>query len=173
MPEQKDPHNRAEPRASRPHMPGYGILDASSGRGLLPWSWATERISKAHNYWIATTRPDGAPHVMPVWGVWLDGAFYFSTGRNSRKARNLTANPKCVVCTERAEEAVVLEGVAEQATDSALLGKFADLYKGKYDWEMGQCEEPIYAVRPRVAFAFIEHADEFIGSATRWLFEDK
>ena len=55
-----------QPKASRPHMPGYGILDANSGKGLLPWSWATERLAKARNYWVATTRPDGNPHAMPV-----------------------------------------------------------------------------------------------------------
>ncbi len=38
---------RADPRASRPYMPGYGILDAASGKGLLPWSWASERLAKA------------------------------------------------------------------------------------------------------------------------------
>ncbi len=38
---------RADPRASRPYMPGYGILDAASGKGLLPWSWASERLTRA------------------------------------------------------------------------------------------------------------------------------
>lgn len=82
-----------QPRASRPHMPGYGILAADQGSGLLPWSWASERLAEAHNYFVATTRPDGRPHVMPVWGLWLDDTFYFSTGRESRKARNLEGNP--------------------------------------------------------------------------------
>ena len=83
-------------------MPGYGILDANGGRGLLPWAWAVERLTRARNYWIATTCPDGLPHCVPVWGVWLDddNAFYFSSGTQSRKARNLAANPNCVVCPE-------------------------------------------------------------------------
>jgi hypothetical protein len=55
------------PRASRPYMPGYGLLDASSGRGLLPWSWAIDRLSKAKNYYISTTTADALPHCMPVW----------------------------------------------------------------------------------------------------------
>src|SRR5213078_895996 len=75
-----------QPRASRPHMHGYGILDADSGKGLLPWTWATERLAKARNYWVSTSRPDGNPHLMPVWGIWLDDAFCFSTGTKSRKA---------------------------------------------------------------------------------------
>ena len=169
--EQKHPHSAAEPKASRPHMPGYGILDAKSGRGLLPWGWATERLEKARNYWIATTRPDGRPHAMPVWGVWLDGAFYFSTGRESRKARNLAANPRIVVGAEPADEAIVVEGVAEAVTDPALLRQFADLYGAKYQWDMEGFAEPVYAVRPAAAFAFIAGTGEFTGSATRWLFD--
>ena len=153
-------------------MPGYGILDADSGRGLLPWSWAAERIAKSHNYWVATTSPEGWPHVMPVWGVWLDEGFYFSTGKNTRKARNLAANPRCVVCSERADEAIIVEGVVEPVDDPTVYARFADAYKAKYDWPVEQATAPAYAVRPSVAFAFIENAEDFAGSATRWRFSD-
>jgi len=168
----------ATPEASRPYMPSYGILDADSGRGLLPWSWASERIAKSHNYWVATTRPDGRPHVMPVWGVWLDdaepgGGFYFSTGKNTRKAQNLAANPRCVVCGERADEAIIVEGVVEPVDDPTVYARFADAYKAKYDWPVEQATAPAYVVRPSVAFAFIENADDFAGSATRWRFSDE
>ena len=57
-------------------MPGYGV--PKSSKGLLPWKWAQDRLVKSRQYWIATTRPDGSPHVMPVWGLWLDSVFYFS-----------------------------------------------------------------------------------------------
>ena len=90
-------------------MPGYGILAADDGAGLLPWDWAVERLSGSHNYWLVTTRPDGRPHMMPLWGLWLDSTFYFSTGRQSRKGRNLAANSHCVVATEHADEAVIVE----------------------------------------------------------------
>src|SRR5437870_11280561 len=90
----------AKPHASRPYMPGYGL--PKGAKGLLPWTWAERLLNKSHNYWIATSRPDGAPHVMVVWALWLDGAIYFSTGSKSRKAKNLDRNPKCVIC--RSEE---------------------------------------------------------------------
>jgi hypothetical protein len=38
------------PQVSRPYMPGYGILGPDEGSGLLPWSWAAERLSHARNY---------------------------------------------------------------------------------------------------------------------------
>jgi hypothetical protein len=101
-----------EPKASRPHMPGYGVPKGT--KGLLPWSWAKQRLEKSHNYWISTVKPDGSPHTMIVWGLWVDGAFYFSTGRQSRKARNLAENLRCVLCTERADEAVMVEGSARE-----------------------------------------------------------
>ncbi|HEU4760074.1 MAG TPA: pyridoxamine 5'-phosphate oxidase family protein, partial [Dehalococcoidia bacterium] len=68
-----------DPMVSRPHMPGYGISE--DDEGLLPWAWAEERLAKSHNYWVATARPDGRPHAMPVWAVWLDDRLYFSTAR--------------------------------------------------------------------------------------------
>lgn len=151
-------------------MPGYGIPD--SVEGLLPWSWAAERLAAAHNYFVATARPDGRPHVMPVWGLWLDGAFLFSTGARSRKARNLLGNPHCVVCPENAGEAVIVEGVAEEVTGESLLSQFKDTYFDKYKWDMDTSQGGIYAVRPRVAFAFIEKADDFPSTATRWIFPE-
>lgn len=172
MTEQKDRRRRAEPGASRPHMPGYGILEATGGSGLLPWSWAVERLAGARNYFVATTRPDGGPHAMPVWGVWLDERFYFSTGRRSRKARNLAADVRCAVCPElaRGDEAVVLEGVAEETADPALLKRVCDAYSAKYQWDMAEFAEPFYEVRPHAVFAFGAN-DDFTGSATRWQFD--
>lgn len=91
---------RAEPVARRPRFPtGYGI--ATDDEGLLPWSWAEERLEKARNYWIATAGASGAPHAMPVWALWVDGAVVFSTSPESRKGRNLARDPRVAVHLER------------------------------------------------------------------------
>jgi hypothetical protein len=160
-------NDAAQPRASRPYMPGYGILDENSGKGLLPWSWALERLLPSRNYWLSTTRPDGRPHSMPVWGVWLGNLFYFSTGRESRKAKNLAATPWCVVCPDRSQEAVVVEGAVEEV---AAFPEFFKAYKEKYDFDMeaaGMSDGPFYVVRPTVAFGLTEGLAEV---ATRWTF---
>src|SRR5688500_267553 len=159
-----------QPSARRPDMPGYGMAAVEAGAGLLPWSWAEERLSVSHNYWLATTRPDGRPHVMPLWGVWLDGAFCFSTGATSRKARNLAADPRCTITTERADEAVIVEGEAAPLAEMEVRRRFVRGYKEKYGWEMDGAGEGIYTLRPRVAFAFIEAADQFGLTPTRWSF---
>ena len=156
------------PRATRPHIPGYGIAAANEGRGLLPWSWAENRLTKSWNYWLATARPDGRPHVMPIWGLWYEGAFWFSTGDKTVKARNLALNPACVICTERAEEAVVLEGVAEWVAASAALQPLWAAYHKKYEWDMKGTG--FFKVRPRVAFGLIEKGELFTQTATRWIF---
>lgn len=82
--------------------------------------------------YLTTVRPDGTPHVMPLWGIWVDGRLYFSTGAQSRKARNLAANARCVVCTENAAEAVVVEGMAIPLDDGARLEELAPHYAKKY-----------------------------------------
>ena len=151
-------------------MPGYGITPAGDDEGVLPWSWAVERLTQAHNYWVATTNPDGSPQMTAVWGVWLDGAFYFSCASTSRKARNLAEKPNCVVSTERADEAVIVEGIAELVADRASLEQFKAAYDPKYNWEIEIDKGGIFVVRPTVAFAFIEHPSKFESTATRWTF---
>jgi nitroimidazol reductase NimA-like FMN-containing flavoprotein (pyridoxamine 5'-phosphate oxidase superfamily) len=143
----------------------------------LPWDWAVERLTKSRNYWVATTCPDGRPHCVPVWGLWLDGAFYFSSGAKSRKARNLSTNPNCVVCPEDGVQAISLEGVAEKITDAAAIRRFAEAYNPKYEWDL-KVETvldlgPIFAVRPRKVIGVDATPGEFQGSATRWQFQPR
>jgi len=148
-------------------MPGYGI--PADAKGMLPWTWAERRLLRSHNYWLMTVRPDGRPHAMPVWGVWVDQAFYFSTGRTSRKARNLRRNARCIVCTERAAEPVIVEGVARTLRDRRLLVRLARAYHAKYKpWKLDTALGPVYAVSPRIVFAVPE--DRFPATTTRWRF---
>ena len=161
------------PKASRPTIPGYGL--ANSSRGLLPWKWAENRLNRSRQYWIATTRPDGRPHVMVVWALWLDGAIYFSTGRESRKAKNLRHNPRCTMCTENAAEAVILEGLVDAEREIERIREFIRRYEKKYDWKLGKMaedfisgKEPVFRLRPQLAFGLWEK--KFSSSATRWRF---
>jgi Pyridoxamine 5'-phosphate oxidase len=173
MPAKKTPTRAVSPKPSRPHAPGYGL--PRGNKGLLPWSWAEQRLKKSHNYWITTVKPNGSPHTMVVWGLWQDGRFLFSTGSKSRKARNLAENPRSVVCTEDAHEAVIIEGVAEIA-DMPARQKFLLTYERKYKFDMSNVKqdilsmkEPVFGGRPRMAFGLWEK--EFIGKSTRWKFE--
>jgi hypothetical protein len=151
-------------------MPGYGSLNADSGSGVLPWNWATERLSPARTYWLSTTRPDHRPHAMPIWGVWMNSVFCFSTGAHSRKARNLEAIPYGIVSVTTGDDSVALEGVVWLDDDADVRQAFAATYGEKYQWNMENFSDPIYVVQPVVAYGFSAAVGEFTGSATRWTF---
>jgi nitroimidazol reductase NimA-like FMN-containing flavoprotein (pyridoxamine 5'-phosphate oxidase superfamily) len=150
--------------SDRPHAPGYGFVGPDEGDGLLPFSWAEERLARSHNLWVHTTFPDGRPHAMPLWAVWVDGRVVFSTGRESRKAKNIANDPRVVVTTEDARQAVVVEGTAALVPmDDA----FVAAYREKYDFDITtMADEPVFAVTPTRVIAIDE--DRFTTSPTRF-----
>ena len=166
----------SEPSAGRPLMPqGYGVPETDEG--VLDWTWAVERLELALNYWFATTRPDGRPHAMPAWAVWLDDALYFEGSPLTRRARNLAENPELVVHLESGDEVVILEGRSEEVgkPERALAERLAAEFTRKYGatrWEYRPTPEQwdeggLWRMRPRVAFGW----SAFPTDTTRWRFE--
>jgi hypothetical protein len=103
------------------------------------------------------------------------GRFLFSTGSSSRKARNLAENPNCIVCTEDAHEAVIVEGIAEIA-DLSMRRKFLPACERKYKFDLSKMKddilsmkEPVFAVRPCIVFGLWEKF--FQSRSTRWKFD--
>ena len=134
---------------------------------MLPWTWVAKKLKACRTFWLATIHAGGKrPHVMPVWGVWLDDAFYFSTGRKSRKGQNLAANPACTITNDDGEEAVIVEGLATETKDTAELDRVAIAYRKKYKMDPRGMGEPIFRVNPSRVFGFVEKT--FPQSATRW-----
>jgi len=150
---------------------GYGISKGT--KGLLAWNTVDERVSGSRNYWVGTTRPDGRPHIMPVWGVWFDRNFYFGTDRNSRKSRNLLNNPAVVVHLESGDDVVILEGTARESNDASTLELINSAYLAKYAMRLTDAPGDliVFAVSPRTAFAWREK--DFPKSATRWSFGER
>ncbi len=111
---------------------------------------------------------------MVVWGVWWGDAFWFSTGPRTRKAKNLTSQAHCVVGTEKADQAVIVEGAAAEIVDRNMWKEMAIAYDAKYGGELLPLLESsggsIFRVEPKVAFGQDEHAENFIEAATRWRF---
>jgi hypothetical protein len=164
----------AVPKAGRPQMPeGYGV--PKSDKGLLPWSHAAERLENAINYWVCTVRPDGRPHAVPVWGMWVGGAIYYGGGPDARHMRNLSANPNVSVHLESGGDVVIVEGAARVmgSVGNDLAERLAVASNAKYaklghtakaaDYERGG----FVAVTPRVVLAWME----FPKDVTRWRFE--
>ncbi len=153
-------------------MPAYGV--PTDPEGMLPWSFAEDRLRDSHDYWVATILPDGRPHVMPVWGIWLDDALWFSTDPTSRKGRNLAADPRCTISTANALEPVVLEGTAS-LVDAPSVERFISASKAKYATEWVDdaytfefFDGKTYRTVPTSVFAL--DAAAFTTSPTRWTF---
>jgi general stress protein 26 len=163
-----------QPKVSRPHWPDALQNPSNDLTGLKSWEWALERLEQSHNYWLATSWPQARPHLMLVWGIWWQDAFWFSTGPRTRKAKNIAVDPHVVIGTEKADEAVILEGIAEEIKDRSVWKQIAQVYNKKYGGDV----EPIlmasdgcvFRVRPLVAFGQDEHAANFSEAVTRWHF---
>ena len=150
-------------------MPG-GYLEPK----LLPWSWAESRLVESRNYWITSVSPSGAPHARPVWGVWLEGGFFFSSG--SRIRANLERDPSVSVNLESGDECVILEGTAAPLDDAARIRPVVSAFNEKYHWNMEGKPGEFFEVRPRVAFGWLcdgsgrDGGALFSQTATRWRF---
>ena len=157
------------PNPDRPQItPGYGVGDPQYGFEPIEWSWVAERMTDARSYWVATTRSDGRPHVMPVWGIWIDNAFIFVTDTNSFKARNIRRDPSAAVHLESGDEVVILEGSFDEVPPTP---EMVSEYERKYDISpVGVSDsEGVYRLRPDKVLAWTE--SDFPKNATRWRFE--
>ena len=96
----------------------------------IPWSRALEQLDAGARgtYWLATTRPDGRPHVAGVGALWVDGRIYFVTGAGTRKGRNLAQNARCVFSISLEGLDLVVEGEAVKVTDEPTLRDLAKRY---------------------------------------------
>jgi general stress protein 26 len=157
------------PEPTRPNLQNYGVM--TDPEGMLDWSWVDAQMAQSRNYWVCSVRPDGRPHAVPVWGVWLDGTLYFGSQVDSRKSRNIAANPQVVVHLESGDDTVIFEGTLETVTDPAQLTRIAQAMSTKYDMEL-EADPPgqvMYRLKPAVAFGWLEK--DFLKTPTRWRFD--
>lgn len=123
-----------------------------------PGPTSAERLATERNLWLATVRPDGRPHLVPLWFVWVEGAFWIGTGARSAKARNLAAEPRAAVSLEDGNAPVAAEVVASQAS-RPFRAPVVDAFAAKYGWDVTVDDDEdvgelvVYELRP-----------------TRWLF---
>jgi PPOX class probable F420-dependent enzyme len=78
-----------------------------------------------HTSWLATINRDGSPHVTGVGALWVDGTFWFETGAQTLKGKNLARDPRCTLSVATEDFDLVVEGVAEQITDPATVATMA------------------------------------------------
>lgn len=94
-----------------------------------------ERLLSEQNIWLATIRPDGRPHLVPIWFVWVDESFYICTEAQSVKARNLRANPRASVALENGAQPIVAECRA-QLIEPPYPAAVAAAFFTKFEWDI-------------------------------------
>ena len=132
----------SDPVRDRPVVPdGYGRPETAEG--MLDWAAVEERLESSLHYWLATTRPDGSPHVVPRWGVWLDDCFWYDGSPETLHVRNLARDSSCVLHLEDGGQAVIVEGRSEVAPPPGpeFGGRLSAAMSAKYG-EHGYSPEP-------------------------------
>jgi PPOX class probable F420-dependent enzyme len=162
---------------------------------LVEWSAITSRLDDGltqapgtggpdrHTCWLATINADGSPHVTGIGALWADDAFWFETGEQTRKARNVARDPRCTLSLATREFDLVVEGDAQQIRDPEIVARMAALWAEEWpcrvdetgtaltaDFSAPSAGPPpwhVYRITPRAAtaLAIVEP-----GGATRWRF---
>ncbi len=104
------------------------------GFPALPWNRPRDLLAAGPPepgtpFFLGTSRPDGRPHAAGIGALWLDGDLYFTSGPETRKARNLAANPACTISVRLEGIDLVLEGEATRVTDRSVLETVAARYR--------------------------------------------
>ena len=97
------------------------------------------RLQTEQNLWLATVRPNGTPHLVPIWFVWAAGKIYLCTGADSVKVRNLMQNPHVSIALENGSQPMVIEGLAQPI--GAASKPVIEAFKTKYDWNISTDSE--------------------------------
>jgi PPOX class probable F420-dependent enzyme len=113
---------------------------------------------------VGSLLPDGGPHVVPLWFVWLDDAIYVSGRRESTVCRNVNRDPRVALQFDRGlawteQAGVVVRGKAELLSPDEPAGRRAlSAWFEKYRGELAgygfaayteQIKEPVMIrVRP-------------------------
>jgi hypothetical protein len=100
----------------------------------LTWEDAQQRLSRGGWFWLTTIRPDGAPHVRPLFAVWSDAAIYVASKDTARKSRNLAGEARCTLAHDAGDAHLVVEGVARRVDDEPTLRRVSDAYQSTYEW---------------------------------------
>jgi hypothetical protein len=153
----------------------------------IPWAKVTDTLTSGEppdvRCFLATTRPDGRPHLAGVGALWDEGKVYIVSGPGTRKSQNLAQNPNCAVSMAFPAMDLVFEGRAERVTDDATLKHMAKRYGDSgwparvedeaftYDYSAPSAGPPpwyLYELTPKTVFAVLS---EEPGGATRWRFD--
>jgi general stress protein 26 len=140
-------------------------------QNLLSWDFVVQRMTHARHYWVATTGPDGRPHVRPLWGIWYENRVHLDGNPNARWHRNVQQNPKISVHLPEGDKVVVIEGriqiIEDDDMSEAEWHTLDTAYQTKYATQHGS---PYMVVHPDKVMAW---DTEGLDTMTRWIFKGK
>lgn len=157
------------PEPKRMQLPeSYGDFEPYTLESAPDWDEYGVALERAKNYWLVLSGKT-SPVVAPVWGVWADESFIFSTDTDSSKSRALRVNPACVIHLESGDEVTIVHGTAErlETVDAA---PYLAGYEAKYGIliDLAAADTAVYRVTPAFALTWLER--DFVNTATRWVF---
>jgi pyridoxine/pyridoxamine 5'-phosphate oxidase len=153
----------------------------------IPWARALaaleSNVPQDRTVFLATTRPDGRPHLAGVGALWEADKVYFVSGAETRKSRNIAVNPECAISFSLKGIDLVIEGRARRVTDDATLHRLAKRYADQgwpatvkdgafvHEYSAPSAGPPpwdLYELVPVTVFGVMS---EEPGGATRWRFD--
>ncbi len=165
----------AGPRRDRPDLPKGYI--SRSARGMLAWADAERILRGGRYFWYGTTNPNGAPHLVQQWGVWVDGTLYFEGSERTRWARNLARDGRLAFGTQVGNRAVMGTAIVDvvRGIERSIAERIATQYAAKYGRTFDYRPKPeqytsghVFRARPMKMIVFdVEH---FESAATRFTF---
>ena len=154
-----------------------GYLSTRSARGMVSWPRVRLLLETNVGYWLATTDPDGRPHLVQQWGAWIDDRWWFEGSPETRWARNLARDPRAVMSVEHGSEIVIVYGtVTLGATITPAIAQrvarsYVKKYGRKYDYRptaAEMVERGMNALLPSKALSW--DVKRFSQSPTRFRF---
>jgi hypothetical protein len=104
-----------------------------------------KRLENAKNIWIATVRPNGRPHLVPIWFAWHEGKLFACIEASSVKGRNLQENSYLSLALEDGSSPIICEGTA-RALPHPWPKPVVEQFDQKYAWDIendGQYDQVI------------------------------
>jgi PPOX class probable F420-dependent enzyme len=128
-------------RAFHPHCPFPPNASLSNNQAMVSTpANAQQRLETQHNIWLVSVRPDGRPHMAPLWFVWHADKLYVCTAPDSVKSRNIRRNPHVALALEDGASPVICEGTAASLSPP-WPAQVVALFKHKFDWDISPDDE--------------------------------
>ncbi len=126
-----------------------------------------ERLAAADAIWYASVRPNGRPHLAPIWHVWVDDAVWVCTDTTTVRSKNLATSEAVSVSIADTASPVIIDGIATVADE--VPEAVNDAFKSKYDWDIVDYKNRcLIRIEPEKLMTWIVGSD----AATRWRRKD-